>query len=196
MVRSEYGTHTMTNRSSGRVTDEPIAQAIEREIQARMQPGAPPIDVSAQDATVTPTGHVAIQATKEALIALACGTPGVVDVNDNLVIGGGHPFLDWFFPGRNPNQDLDDVDRQGGRPMIRMVTAVEVAPGHEGAWEEAWRTLGEAQSRYPGVQGANLPRDNTRPTHNIVLREAVSGRAKAACAPTASPPSPGHIGQA
>jgi len=81
----------MTNRSSGWVTDEPIAQAIEREIQARMQPGAPPIDVSAQDATVTPTGHVANQATKEALIALACGTPGVVDVNDDLVIGGGHP---------------------------------------------------------------------------------------------------------
>ncbi len=22
-----------------------------------------------------------------------------------------HPVLDWFFPGRNPNQDLDDVVR-------------------------------------------------------------------------------------
>lgn len=92
-------------------TDEPITQAIEREIQARMHPDALPIDVSAQGATVTLTGHVANQATKEALIQLARTTDGVIDVTDNLVIGGGHPFLDWFFPGRNPNQDLDDVDR-------------------------------------------------------------------------------------
>ncbi len=101
----------MNNRSSGGATDEPITQAIERAIQARMQPNAPPIDVSAQGATVTLTGHVANQATKEALIHLARATDGVVDVTDNLVIGGGHPVLDWFFPGRNPNQDLDDVDR-------------------------------------------------------------------------------------
>jgi len=101
----------MNNKSSDWATDEPITQAIEREIQAKMQPGAPPIDVSAQGGSVTLTGHVANQATKEALIQLARGTAGVVDVTDNLVIGGGHPFLDWFFPGRNPNQDLDDVDR-------------------------------------------------------------------------------------
>jgi len=101
----------MTDRSSGWATDEPITQAIEREIQARRQPHAPPIDVSAQGGSVTLTGHVANQATKEALIQLARGTAGVIDVTDNLVIGGGHPFLDWFFPGRNPNQDLDDVDR-------------------------------------------------------------------------------------
>ena len=51
-----------------------------------------------------------------------------------------------------------DVDRsrpraavtQEGQRMIRMVTTVEVVPGHEGAWEEAWRTLREARSRYPG----------------------------------------------
>jgi len=42
---------------------------------------------------------------------LARATEGVVDVTDNLVIGGSHPVLDWFFPGRNPNQDLDDVAR-------------------------------------------------------------------------------------
>jgi len=96
-----------TNRNW--TTDEPITAAIEREIQSRMRPGAPPIDVSAAGATVTLTGHVANQATKDALVQLASGTPGVVSVNDNLVLGGGHPFLDWFFPGRNPNQDLDDV---------------------------------------------------------------------------------------
>lgn len=100
-----------TNSSPGWATDQPITQAIEREIQAKMQPDAPPIDVSAQGASVTLTGHVANQATKEALIQLARDTDGVIDVTDNLVIGGGHPFLDWFFPGRNPNQDLDDVDR-------------------------------------------------------------------------------------
>jgi len=55
--------------------------------------------------------------------------------------------------------------------MIRMVTAVEVAPGHEGAWEEAWRTLREARSRYPGFRGASLLRDSTRPTQDLVLSE-------------------------
>ncbi len=51
--------NTMTTGSSGWATDEPITHAIEREIQARIQPHAPPIDVSAQGATVTLTGHVA-----------------------------------------------------------------------------------------------------------------------------------------
>jgi len=97
-----------TNRNW--TTDEPITAAIEREIQARMRPDAPPIDVAAQGATVTLTGHVANQATKDALVHLAYATPGVIDVNDNLVLGGGdHPFLDWSFPWRNPNQDLDAV---------------------------------------------------------------------------------------
>ncbi len=55
--------------------------------------------------------------------------------------------------------------------MIRMVTAVEVAPGSEGAWEEAWRALREARSRYPGFRGASLLRDSTRPTQYLVLSE-------------------------
>jgi len=97
------------NTNSNWSSDEPITAAIERQIQARMQPHTSPIDVSAAGATVTLTGHVANQATKDALIQLARDTDGVIDVNDNLVIGGGHPFLDWFFPGRNANQDLDDV---------------------------------------------------------------------------------------
>ncbi len=97
------------NTDSDWSSDEPITAAIEREIQARMQPHTTPIDVSAQGATVTLTGHVANQATKDALVQLAYATPGVINVNDNLVLGGGHPFLDWFFPWRNPNQDLDDV---------------------------------------------------------------------------------------
>jgi len=55
--------------------------------------------------------------------------------------------------------------------MIRMVTTVEVVPGHEGAWEEAWRTLREARSRYPGFRGASMLRDSTRPTQYLVLSE-------------------------
>jgi len=53
--RCRVRTHAMTNRGSGWATNEPITQAIEREIRVKMQPGAPPIDVSAQGATVTPT---------------------------------------------------------------------------------------------------------------------------------------------
>ena len=90
--------------------DEPITAAIERAIQARMRPNTPPIDVAAQGATVTLTGHVANQATKDAIVQLARNTDGVIDVTDNLVIGEGHPFLDWLLPGRDVNKDLEQVD--------------------------------------------------------------------------------------
>ncbi|MGH2346553.1 MAG: BON domain-containing protein [Chloroflexota bacterium] len=99
------------NSDSSWSRDEPITAAIEREIQARMQPNAPPISVAAQGAAVTLTGHVANQATKDALIQLARGTDGVIDVTDNLVIGGGHPFLDWLMPWRDPNKDLEQESK-------------------------------------------------------------------------------------
>jgi len=101
----------MDSSSSEWVADESVSQVIEREIQTRMHVHTPPIDVSEQGSTVTLTGHVANQATKEALIDLARSSPGVMNVTDNLEIGGGHPFLDWIFPGRDPNRDLGDVDR-------------------------------------------------------------------------------------
>ncbi len=92
-------------------TDQPITAAIERQIQARMQPGAPPINVASQGATVTLTGHVANQATKDAITQLARDTDGVINVTDNLVIGGGHPFLNWLLPGRDANRDLEEADK-------------------------------------------------------------------------------------
>ena len=101
----------ISNSSSQWEADESVSQVIEREIQTRMHQHTPPIEVSAQGSTVTLTGHVANQATKEALIDLARSTAGVMNVTDNLEIGGGHPFLDWIFPGRDPNRDLGDVDR-------------------------------------------------------------------------------------
>lgn len=55
--------------------------------------------------------------------------------------------------------------------MIRMVTTVEVASGHEAAWEKAWRTLREARRQYPGFRGASLLRDSSQPTHFLVLSE-------------------------
>ena len=61
------------------------------------------------------TAAAAQAPTKEALIDLARSTAGVMNVTDNLEIGGGHPFLDWFFPGRDPNRDLGDVDRSERR---------------------------------------------------------------------------------
>jgi len=91
--------------------DEPITAAIEREIQSRLRPDAPPINVAVQGASVSLTGYVANQATKDALIQMARATDGVIDVTDNLVVGGGHPFLDWLFPWRDPNKDLEQDDR-------------------------------------------------------------------------------------
>jgi osmotically-inducible protein OsmY len=93
--------------------DEQIAEAVEAEIQARMHPNARPIDVAVQGATVTLTGYVANQATKEAVVKMAGETEGVLNVVDNLQVGGGHPWLDWFFPWRNPNEDLTREDDRG-----------------------------------------------------------------------------------
>ncbi|MDB5077576.1 MAG: hypothetical protein JWO42_3755 [Chloroflexi bacterium] len=91
--------------------DEKISEAIEAEIQAKMHPDARPIDVAVQGANVTLTGHVANQATKDAIIKMARGTDGVINVTDDLVIGGGHPYLDWFFPWRNQNKDLEEGEK-------------------------------------------------------------------------------------
>jgi hypothetical protein len=60
---------------------------------------------------VTLTGHVANQATKDALIKVATDTKGVLNVTDNLVIGGSHPVLNWFFPGRDVNKGLEESDK-------------------------------------------------------------------------------------
>jgi osmotically-inducible protein OsmY len=92
----------------GLTVDQRIAEAVEREIQSRLPPKAPPITVGVEGATVTLTGHVANQATKEALIKMAKDTPGVVDVDDELKIGrkSDTPFLDWIAPWRDPDRDL------------------------------------------------------------------------------------------
>jgi antibiotic biosynthesis monooxygenase (ABM) superfamily enzyme len=55
--------------------------------------------------------------------------------------------------------------------MIRRVTAVEVASGHEDAWENAWRALREARRQYPGFRGASLLRDSSQPTHYLVMTD-------------------------
>jgi heme-degrading monooxygenase HmoA len=55
--------------------------------------------------------------------------------------------------------------------LIRVVTAVEVASGHEDAWEDAWRTLRETRRQYPGFRGASLLRDSSQPAHYLVLSE-------------------------
>ena len=90
--------------------DEPIAAAIEQEIQASI-PDAHPVNVSAQGGTVTLTGHVTSQDTKDALIQLARDTKGVSNVTDNLIITGDNPLLDWDFPGRQVNRRLKEADK-------------------------------------------------------------------------------------
>ena len=55
--------------------------------------------------------------------------------------------------------------------MIRIVIAVDVAPGHEAEWEEQWRMLRAMRSQYPGFRGASLLRDSTQPTRYLSLTE-------------------------
>src|SRR5579875_2753148 len=106
---SEKEKHEMNNNPL-LSRDQQIEEQISEQIEARMQYDALPIDVSVQGATVTLTGHVANQATKDAVVQLARSVDGVINVVDNLVIGGGHHLLDWWLPGRNPNRDLEAVD--------------------------------------------------------------------------------------
>jgi heme-degrading monooxygenase HmoA len=55
--------------------------------------------------------------------------------------------------------------------MIRMLTAVAVAPGHEKVWEEEWRWLAAMVRRCPGFRGATLLRDSTQPQRYLVESE-------------------------
>jgi len=93
--------------------DQRIGRSIEDAIQERLQPDAPPINVAVQGATVTLTGHVANQATKDAINDLARNTEGVIDVTDNLVVGNDRSLLDWFRPARDENEDLEKADSGG-----------------------------------------------------------------------------------
>jgi len=93
--------------------DQKIARSIEDAIQAGTKSDAPPINVAVQGATVTLTGHVANQATKDAVNALARNTEGVLNVTDNLVVGNDRSLLDWFLPNRDENRDLESVDSAG-----------------------------------------------------------------------------------
>jgi hypothetical protein len=77
---------------------------------------------------VTLTGHVANQATKDAVVQLARSVDGIVSVVDNLVIGGGRTLLDWFLPGRNPNHDPDVIDSAGEELFPAPTTATMVVP--------------------------------------------------------------------
>lgn len=91
--------------------DEEIAQTIEREIQSRTQDDTPAVNVAVEGATVTLTGHVANQATKDALNQLAANTPGVIAVIDDLVVGENRGLFDWLWPIRNPDADLTASNR-------------------------------------------------------------------------------------
>jgi len=93
--------------------DQRIGRSIEDAIQERLQPDAPPINVAVQGATVTLTGHVANQATKDAINDLARNTEDVIDVTDNLVVGNDRSLLDWFRPARDENEDLEKADSGG-----------------------------------------------------------------------------------
>jgi osmotically-inducible protein OsmY len=102
------------NNENALTRDQVIAKAIEEAIQARMPRHTPLINVAVEGATVSLTGHVANQATKDALIQLAHSTSGVINVLDSLVVGGLHrPLFDWVEAVQDLNQDITDVDRTG-----------------------------------------------------------------------------------
>jgi osmotically-inducible protein OsmY len=86
--------------------DQRIAEAVEQALAANPWLADYPITVAAVGSTVTLTGHVPSQDAKDTVIQMARKVDGVIDVNDDLVIGGEHPVADWFFPWRNRNEDI------------------------------------------------------------------------------------------
>jgi heme-degrading monooxygenase HmoA len=46
--------------------------------------------------------------------------------------------------------------------MITILTAVEVAPGREGRWEELWRQRDSLHGKYPGLRAIRLLRATDR----------------------------------
>ncbi len=106
------GDRTMANEAI-LTRDQQIGRSIEDAIQARLRDDAPPINVAVQGATVTLTGHVANQATKDAINDMARNTDGVINVTDNLVVGNDRSLLDWFMPARDENRDLERADSTG-----------------------------------------------------------------------------------
>ena len=58
---------------------------------------------------------------------------------------------------------------KAGQQMISMVTTVQVAPGHDDTFEDAWQSIREELRRHPGFRGASLLRDSSRPNHYVVL---------------------------
>jgi heme-degrading monooxygenase HmoA len=50
-----------------------------------------------------------------------------------------------------------------------MVTTVQVAPGHEDTFEDAWQSIREELGQHAGFRGASLLRDSSRPNHYVVL---------------------------
>ena len=87
--------------------DQRIAEAVEKALAANPWLADYPINVAVVGATVTLTGHVPSQDAKETVIQMARKVDGVIDINDDLVIGGEHPIEDWFFPWRNRNADIE-----------------------------------------------------------------------------------------
>jgi osmotically-inducible protein OsmY len=87
--------------------DERLAEAIEDALAAEAWTQKFPVTVAVVGSTVTLTGHVPNQHAKDSAIALARGVHGVIDVDDDLVIGGDHPWKNMFMPWRNRDEDIE-----------------------------------------------------------------------------------------
>jgi osmotically-inducible protein OsmY len=90
---------------SNLTADQRIAEAVEQSLAANPQMAKYPITVAVEGSTVT--GHVPSQEAKDTVIQTARKVDGVIDIDDDLVIGGEHHVGDWLFPWRDRNKDIE-----------------------------------------------------------------------------------------
>jgi osmotically-inducible protein OsmY len=87
--------------------DERLAEAIEDALASEPWTLKFPVTVAVEGSSVNLTGHVPNQQAKDRAIALARGVHGVLDVDDDLVVGGDHPWKNMFMPWRNRDEDIE-----------------------------------------------------------------------------------------
>ncbi len=94
------------NSDSGLTRDMSLSENVEQALQANATTSGHPLSVAAEGAMITLSGRVPSQDVKDAAIRTARGVTGVVDVVDDVTVGGDGGGL--FGLGRDDGDDTAD----------------------------------------------------------------------------------------
>ncbi len=120
----------------GLTSDMGISDAVSRALQSDGTTAGAAIDVAAAGTTVTLSGSVANQQTKERAEAIARGVGSVVDVDNELVVGGGRSGLFGGLGGGTTDEGT------GVAPVVPLAGAGSGSGGGGGALAAGATSLG------------------------------------------------------